>query len=233
MRRAWFAAVFATGLLGCGVAARAQIAHSIDTPCNCQPDGTGCHAPRGVLDNCPLLTQTCNSYVHGVVAAVQSCCVGFDGRHRIYRAAMMRNSFDRCKLLPFLPLYAHRDCRGCPPGHAGHVEPMVEGEEILEMPEVPEGTIIEPTPAIKPVPTDMPAGATSSARARQHDNRPTTLAWAKQNVPDNGPPRGLSASPRPKAGSAVPTERSVSSLENRLKKLSFSPVRQTSGGQRD
>ena len=107
------------------------------------------------------LTTTLHRALGGILPGGPGC----DGRHKIYKAALLRNRFDKKYLLPvpyyshILPIYKHNRCccgstpmANCPTcgPHA-----TIMGEEVIEMHTAPqpmpaELMPAEPTPAVKP-----------------------------------------------------------------------------------
>ncbi len=141
--------LFATATL------RAQMAHSEVVPaCECQ----ACQA-------CPGCNEcgSCGALLPGITHALGSILPfgpGSDARHKCYKAALRRSTFDKKVLLPIpyyphiVPLWSHKRCcvsarMGCPT--CGPQGAMVE--EYMDMSEVPEGMPMEPTPAAQP---DLP-----------------------------------------------------------------------------
>ncbi len=158
-------------------ALRAQLAHS-NVSCGCQacspcpsaPDCQGCGSTGGCNALIPALSQS----LHGMLAGIVPGSVGCDARHKIYRSALQRSTFDKKCLLPvayyshILPLWSHHRCccgpvtSGCPTcGPQG-----VMGEEVIEMQEYPAGVPMEPTPAMEPEVPPVPEAAAPAKQAR-------------------------------------------------------------------
>lgn len=173
MRRARITLIAILLTLTACVAARGQ--HSLgrydgNCGCNaCSPCGTGC----GPL--LPSLTQS----VHNALGSL-FCCPALDARHAIYRAALHRNDFGKCN--KYLPFYSCRNkccCGGVATGCQQCGTQHVQGGEVIEMQEVPDGMMIEsdemsPTPATEPTPAvepSAPAAETPTARAKEARRR--------------------------------------------------------------
>ena len=176
-----------TGLL------QAQPAHSgPSAACGCPQ----CAAGSGVFSDLgQSLAQACGCFLPGFV--------GCDARHKIYRAALIRNTFDKKCLLPIaysghlLPFYSkHRCCCGpvtaapCP--DCQPQGPM--GEEVIEMHEVPDAMPLQEAPEVQEsVPTAPsavapPREAQRRAKPGRSTARATGLSPQKRTVPGPSKP---------------------------------------------
>jgi hypothetical protein len=89
------AVILSVFFLGAG-SVQAQVAHTgVAQPCGC-PE---CAGSGG------LFSGVCDS-LHQALCGLNPCHIGSDARHKIYKAALVRNTFDKKCLLP-LPYYPH------------------------------------------------------------------------------------------------------------------------------
>ncbi len=178
---------------------RAQTAHSAaGSYCGCQQCQSCQECDNGACCQAllPSLAQGLHSALGGIIPGHTGC----DARHKIYKAALQRSTFDKKCLLPvayyshILPLWSHRRCcsgpvhSNCPTcGPDGMM-----GEEVIDMQEYPEGMPMEPTPAVEPESPPVPETTIVPKEARRL------------------PPNGRSASrPRPTSGKHEASKRAA------------------------
>lgn len=99
-------AVIAGVIFLSGSSLQAQLAHSqVPQPCCC-PECAG---------SCGFLGDVSNSLA-SALSFLNPCHIGGDARHKIYKSALVRNTFDKKCLLPIpyyahvLPMYRHNRC---------------------------------------------------------------------------------------------------------------------------
>ncbi len=179
MRRTRIALVVTALMLATTSVVRAQ--HSVgrmSAECGC---GT-CWQCGGTEACCPSLLTSITQGVHTCTGFACSAVPGLDARHDIYRAALHRNDFRQVQplvpadlLLPQVRLWLGRDRLS-----ALRTGGYAEGEEVIDMQQVPEGVSIEPTPATEPTPAvapDMPPLPDQTVPS-QGSSRATSVARA-------------------------------------------------------
>lgn len=155
---------------------RAQTAHSIPyNECTC-PRCAGARGPSSAAGvGLVSWTATVQQTLGGILPGSAGC----DARHKIYKAALRRSTFDK-KLIPVIPYYEHAfpcysDRRyftgplvppaDCPPDYAGPV--MEDG--VVPMGQIPGGPE-KPTPAAKPD-SDRPSSRMVPSEQQGHNLR--------------------------------------------------------------
>jgi len=165
MRQTRIALILSAVTLAAAPTVHAQIAHTETAHHHGCPTCQAASPCPTCSDGCGLIPSLGATF-HYVLDGLS---IGCDGRHKVYKAALRRNVFDKKYLLPvpyythILPMYSpHRCCRGpvvpsaaCPT--CGPHEVM--GEEVLEMREVPGPLPAAPALPAEPTPAAEPAAA--------------------------------------------------------------------------
>ena len=236
MRLARIALILSVILLGTP-ALQAQRAHSeCCDGCSSQScqQGCGCQACG---DSCGLMSSLTAKLSHAL-GGILPGGAGCDGRHKIYKAALQRNSFDKKFQLPvayyahLLPIYKHNRCccgstpmANCPT--CGPHAPM--GEEVIEMHEVPQPVLGQPTPAVKTQDRIVPGAVVPPMEARGRAWRERSVSRT-QNTTEKRAARDRVAQQRPSVSSSS-TLRSFTPMVLRADEPTDSHVRQVSAVQ--
>lgn len=180
MRRARTALIMSVLLMG-ATGLRAQPAHSVAChESGCRP-GIRCQS-CSVGGGMTTFTATVNQALLGILPST----IGCDARHKIYKAALRRSTFDK-KIVPFIPYYGHafpcydgnRQCCGplvpaaeCPTGESYEMD-----GDVIEMQDIPlDGQM--PTPAIKRPAEHEPSQMVPSKEARQRFSKGRKVSQA-------------------------------------------------------
>ncbi len=163
---------------------QAQTAHRIASECcgcqQCQPcQESGQCGQCGQCDALlPCLTRGIRSALSGIIPGQPGC----DARHKIYKAALQRSTFDKKCLLPIayyshiLPCWSHNRCccgpvsTNCPTCGPG----ATMGEEMIEMQPYPDDMPVGPTPAVEPETTPAPETPVAPKAAQFRSRRQAT-----------------------------------------------------------
>jgi hypothetical protein len=154
----------------------------------CMNADCGCNqcAPACGDTCCPSLLPCLTEGVQNVLSGL-FCCPALNARHSVYRAALKRNDFGKCsKLVPFY------SCRQCPCGRVspgcqscGPTEASTDGQ-VIDVQDVPQGQMMEPTPALEPdtpaAPADVVPPASARARSPQTPGRSAVRSTGKPAV---------------------------------------------------
>ncbi|MFO7906276.1 MAG: hypothetical protein R6U98_26700 [Pirellulaceae bacterium] len=176
---------------------RAQTAHSIayhERTCPRCRGADGGPSSAGGPGRRTSWTATLQRTLGGLLPG----CTGCDARHKIYKSALRRSTFDK-KLIPVIPYYEHtfpcysdsrhRTGRHIPgasrPAH--YAGSLMEGE-MLPMQEIPSGTG-QPTPASKPASDQAPGGEAPLEEQSRNLKKSKTRRPAFPKHPPAGPHR--------------------------------------------
>lgn len=199
-------AVIAGVILLSGSSLQAQLAHSqVPQPCCC-PE---CAASCGFFSDV-------SSSLANALSCLNPCHIGSDARHKIYKSALVRNTFDKKCLLPIayyshiLPMYRHnRCCCGPLTTPACHqcqddcyAEQMAD-EDGVEMYEETGAMPVELKPAAKTAIPASPNAVMPAKEAQNHTWRGRSAAREKRT----GDAPATRAAAKPAATDRVAEER--------------------------